>query len=487
MPTVKVCYWNVQNYGAGVVVDKWGADSNLRNTFITMFVLQQQIDVLLIMEASVNCAGALEDLVNTLNADPLERDDPPTWAGSFCGSALTSQAADPPTDESELRFKTDARVEGYAVCWRTDQTPRFRMLDGLHDIAAGIYWDDDNPDQATPTPLNMSTRGRPADWIGETTNWQVKGGYTQPNQFPYDENGLMHHWPPLQMPTTSSRNPTPLRHAKARRPVYVVLQLATAGGDRDRLCPVAVYHAPSNQTRAELGVLQSALCRELYVTNALDGNGDPDPLALVSTDRNVFGGDFNFSVSQANWNRSEYRYFTDPLNRSGDGGAGCRGAPASILPDTDRRTAVALMQSDHITPIRSISMDAYYHGKIDLAFFPRASTGARIDVPQLLLNDAVGWYAETLQMLHLHLLQLVAGLGPNQQVDALLGPQTNMGTVAVPDWVPVLSAAWGSTFVAWQAFMTQLSNGRMTGARQAAELYVIFVSDHLPLVVDVTF
>ena len=52
-------------------------------------------------------------------------------------------------------------------------------------------------------------------------------------------------------------------------------------------------------------------------------------------------------------------------------------------------------------------------------------------------------------------------------------------------WHPMICGSWGGTFLDWNAFMGQLAGGRFTAARQAAEFYHIFVSDHLPLVATI--
>jgi len=504
MPSVKVCLWNIQNYGSGAVNARWGANSALRNRFIAAFVVQQQIDVLMIMEVSRKAEPSLHDLAVQLNANPVG--GVADWVVSFCGSAITNLAANPPTLPAHLMFLTDARSEGYAVAWRSNQPARFRMLDGLHPIAQNTFPQPAAPAPPVSSPLNLSTFGRPAGALPVMAGrgaqrravpgpWEVFGGYTQPNAFPYNKGVLMNVWPDLELPATSTTNPRQLSLRKVRRPAYVVLDIVRPGvapPARTRLCPVAVYHAPSRLAGAEWGTAQSALSRELYVTNDLGANNQPNPAALVTVDHSVFGGDFNYSVQNAQW-PSEYAWFVNALGVPAAAGAGHHAAPVPPEAEAARRTTVRLFEDDHKTPIEGEEIDDYLKLKIDLAFFtdPAKDEGERINLPDVLMQaPAVGVYTPALQALHAHLTALVAGLvAPNQRLSPIHGPEylkrtRKRGGNWVEKWVPMLPGSWGSTFLNWPLFMEQLEQGKIQHARQAAELFHLFISDHLPVVVE---
>lgn len=490
MPTVKVCLWNIQNYGAPNA-NKWGADSDLRNRFISGFVLANDIDVLLIMEVLSNARESLRDLRRWLTGGLADADA--DWAVSFCGCCLFRGSSNPPEDETEVGFKTDGRSEGYAVAWRTNRVDRFRLVDALNDISLDLEYSDRNPNPPATSPLNLSTDGRPAGKDPGTDDWGVQGGYLQPEEYPYDEHGvLMDHWPDLLLPPTGAKNPSQLSLDGSRRPAYVVLELTRDAPERSRLCPVAVYHAPSKTAKAEWGAWQSGLARELYVTNSLDDDGEPMPDQFVSTNRNVLGGDFNYSVSKADW-PAWYENFVLPLDRWPDGGADCSVAPKPDLSDAERRTTVHLLEDDHTTPIVGNDIAAYLRHKIDLAFFTSTSTGERPNVPQTLLDDdSTGPYANTLVAFGARLRDLAGALGPGMRMNAAGHGPEHQKKVRVKKkrllkWVPMLSASWGSTFQNWDAMIADLDAGELTSARRAAEFYAIFVSDHLPLVVDVNF
>jgi len=59
--------------------------------------------------------------------------------------------------------------------------------------------------------------------------------------------------------------------------------------------------------------------------------------------------------------------------------------------------------------------------------------------------------------------------------------------VNVCPWKPLICGSWGGTFEDRDEFMDQLDDGRLAAARQAAEFYHIFVSDHLPMVASITW
>ncbi|HEU5135467.1 MAG TPA: hypothetical protein VFU13_10030 [Steroidobacteraceae bacterium] len=483
MPSVKVCVWNVQDFGWGNVALRWGADSDLRNRFITSFVRSQKIDVLLIMEMTTTGAPSLLDLMLTLT---FGKGQPTDWAVTSCGSALTRAAENPPTAVTQLKYKTGARQEGYAVAWRFKQTDRFTVVPALHPISGGVKVR--RAYSTVPTaPLNMTTMGRPAGNVD--ADWRPKGGYLVKNLFPYDDKTLLTKWPKLEFPGTGKWDSL-MTWTGARRPVYVVLDVAIGGGTPgQRLVPIGAYHAPSKLKRAELGALQAGLSRELYTTNTLNADGTPKGDSLVHNDRVVLGGDFNYEVPDtADW-PGYYGYFTTKYKQGYEGGAACSVVPGYNATDAARRTVVRLVKGvAHDEIITGANIGDYLSHMIDLAFFRGSGvSAARVNIPALLTDpSARAPYTPTLKMFYTHLNRLVAALVPATQRLATTGPERveNAGT-SNERWVPMLTGGWGSTFVDWATFMTQLKAGKLTASRQAAEFYRIFVSDHLPLVATI--
>ena len=493
MPSTRVCLWNVQNYGAGDTADYYGANSGLRNDFITDFVREQQIDVLMIQEASVNATASLQDLVAKLNLGP-----PPggaDWAASLCGSGLEHGSANPPANAGELTYRTDGRSEGYAVAWRTGQGARFTMVPGLNAIDTGTWAA--GGVAAPASPLNLVTEGRPAeevdvsfvDYSGpkrrrvERTDVYPAGGYTSANTVPYLHNVLQAAWPELPFPTTGRANPATLAREHTRRPAYVVLHLNINGGTPgERLCPVAAYHAPSNATQAAWGAMIAGLSRELYVTNTLGGGGAPNPAAFTYARRTVLGGDFNYEPDA--W-PGDYKYFTKVMGRGDDSGAACGTAPSRRGTRASRKTTVQLGSGHgHATPITSVNLDEYLYYAIDVVFFrDNSTTGERPNVPDLIMQGGNG-YAATLGAFYTHLNNRANNLLANEQLVAT-GIQQRANAHA--PWRAMYTSNYGNTFLSWANLLADLQNGQMANARRAAEFYTIFISDHLPLVVELTY
>lgn len=495
MPTVRVAIWNIQNYGAGDPTRKWAANSDLRNEFIALAVRQLNVQVLFIQEVSVNALGSLQNLATKLNVGGVT-----DWAVSFCGSAVTSQAQNPPANAGEMSFQTDGRSEGYAVCWRTNLLGTYSVVNGANQIAEvhPPITNAGNPNAPATTPLNLVTTGRPVGRVGvyvqqggkrkvQADEINAVGGYLRPNLLPYGEdNQLMLAWPQLDFPTTSTMNPEQLTWPKVRRPAFIVLNLNTGGNPDVSLMPVIAYHAPSNRNKAGWGALLSGLSRELYVVDGVDVNNDPDPANSVSMRRTVLGGDFNYAVPDG-WFPAEYGYFTKTLARSEKGGAACRYAPPDNV-GAARLTTVQLFDTDNQTPITSANLNAYYRYPIDLIFFrgfpANQSTGRRVNIPDILLNNG-GPYAAVLNLFDAHLNALVLGLaGPNQRMDpGNTGPQEWVNNA----WKPMLCGNYGGTFLNWNTFLNNLNNGQLNNARRTAEFYQIFISDHLPVLSEINF
>jgi hypothetical protein len=498
--------WNIQNYGAGNV-DKWGANSDVRNRLIRDFVRAHNIDVLLIMEMSVNGQPSLSDLRRKLNsAEPLVVDK--DWCISYIGSALAAGATIPPEDATDIVYGSDARVEGYAVLWRSNRAA-YDMVDALEPVATGTRWEGNNPHPPAHGPLYMSTQGRSSDNVtdhvpipGSRKRRAVQGyraltGFHPPTPFPWRADGTaMAYWPRQEMPTTSAGNNHPLAIEGARRPVYLVLNLNLPGGAAARLCPVIVYHAPSNLTRASYGALTAGLARELYVTNSVPAAGVvPSRLVIVAPDRALAGGDYNYAVNAAAW-PDEYQYYVRGFHKSWQGGAAMTERPAHTAGDDARRTSVQILQGDHVTPRAGVNSTDYFVYRIDLAFIPSAPalgvTAQRIDMVAELMADAGANYGASLHALHGQLNGVAghyAAGPPNQRrlTAGGAGPQRWSNSEQV--WKPVICGSWGGAITNWTDFMNCLNNGQTavsaTPARRSAELYHIFISDHLPLVFTV--
>jgi len=498
MPDVKVCLWNIQNYGR--IAPKYDGPTQvggnaLRNEFIARFVRRHEIDVLMIQEVQITPKRALDDLLSWLNMlYPRGFRD---WGYSSCGSTISGKWIEQAQNQFDVGFMSGARSEGYAVLWRRSQAARFTLVDGLFPIASLTA------PPAVTSPLNISELGRPTGTFTvrekvktkfRTINkFRATGGFTQPNAYPYDLNtannkyALLDAWPKLNYPPVSASHYASLVWHGVRRPVYVVLKL---GNDATNLCPVAVYHAPSSQMRATWGAFVAGLSREVYATNSVNGNG-PQPNQMRALAKTVFGGDFNWPVAYADW-PGDYKYFWTLRNKNSDGGANCSVAPAYNRGDAARRTTVQILEGDHTTPINSNDPNDYRRYKIDLAFYFGGVTAERVDLlGEVMDNPDV--YRSPIKLAYDVLIKAEKDVDASSEFVKRqmtpTGPQEERNVQRNKKWVktyvPMISGAWAGTFINWRETKKQFRAGDLTDARRAAEFIHIFISDHLPLVATI--
>lgn len=495
MVSVKVCLWNIQNFGQNA--EKYNGHglkdqaNALRNDFIARFIVANAIDVVLVQEVSSTATPALTNLQTKLNA--LNSGGAQDWSFSWCGSAIADGNVDVVRRPKHVAFRTGARTEGYAVLWRSEQTKRFTMVQALNQIAAGTNVAGKTGAAGKTSPLNISQLGRPT--ATEDGKFAAIGGFRPPVRFPYQKksNGPGYDrltvWPKLSYPPTARTDALGVQWAKSRRPVYVVLKLKD---DDDHLCVVSVYHAPSSQSRASWGAFVAGLSRELYATERVE-NGTPSGKQFRVIDKGVFGGDFNLSVNKDKW-PGDYQYFTAPFGQAAHAGANRTETPGHAEPDAKRRTTVQLLADNHKTAIKSKNADDYLKWKIDLAFCTGNVTAKRVDLLAELTTDSKGIYSGPLQSTHAFMAAVQAGIAKApatqpQRLDASTGPQKQVTSrrkeKIFHSWVPIISGAWGGTFTDWPESLKQFQAGRVTDPRRAAEFIHIFVSDHLPLVAEV--
>ncbi|HJV41708.1 endonuclease/exonuclease/phosphatase family protein [Caulobacter sp.] len=489
MVDVRVCLWNIQNFGQSTprYDGVYHVNGNaMRNQFIARLVRQHNIDVLLIQEAQADSLTALADLQRKLNALHTTKD----WAYSWCGSALARSNVDRPADFNDLTMTTGARSEGYAVLWRRNQD-RFKLVDGLTPIAYNS-----GPISVRPTsPLNISQLGRPTGKLAiggagradDQETFGATGGFTTarayPNQYDKDDDSYdnLDAWPKLNYPPTAGSDPNKLKWAKARRPVYVVLKL---GDNNTRLCPVSVYHAPSNADRSSWGAFIAGLARELYAIDKVAGlTPNPDD-AQVAT-RVVFGGDFNNSVAEDDW-PDDYNYFVAARAATIDGGAAKAVAPAVDSGDAARRTTVQILQgAQHDEPIESVDPNDYLRHKIDLLFYGGDVAARRIDLMAEVTDNDV--YDLAIKHAYKLMNDTEASVGDDEANRRMTDTGPQYKGVGSDTWKPMICGSWGGTFVDWAESCRQFQAGEITDARRAAEYIHLFVSDHMPLLATVSY
>lgn len=474
---VKVCIWNVQNYGEPVSRagrGKHGPGNERRNQFIATFVRQTQIDLLFLMEMFPTAGASLIDLLGALNSGGTT-----DWAFDLCGSCLRQAKPGPPTSENDLTYQGDGRSEGYAVFWRTNQAGRFRMVQGLHNIAEYHMWKANNPaPPAGNPPLSLVTAGRLTredarrDRDGKR-RMRVIGGCGPQDALPRNEQQqTLPDWPDLKFPTTGKSNPFSLATEKVRRPAYVVLKVKNGAGTWE-LCPVAAYHAPSFEEQAAWAPGVASLSREMYATNS-EVNLEPQAAAFDHCNNTIMGGDFNYERSV---DPSVYEGFTKALDTAPSGGAGCKSIPRPEDPEAQRKTTIRLLQGG--VPIGGDDLDNYLGLEIDLAFYRplRGISGERTNLLEILQQDS----AVMGQPLYQAVLQATGeALKPFERRPFLLGPNGPQFNGR-----PVFTGNRGARFADYRVFRNQIRAGRLSDARQIAEFLQMFVSDHLPLTLTI--
>lgn len=494
MAEVKVCLWNIQNYGQAAKRYDGNnpvSSNGLRNQFIARLMRQLDIDVLMIQETQTSVRQSLIDLQQRLNAVHAPTD----WAYSACGSAIAKRTVEEAKTPGDLTMMSGARTEGYAIAWRRNQSTRFSLVDGVYPIATVT-----GPRTAHLTsPLNISQYGRPTGNMEESDKkktFGATGGYLSSGTYPYNYNeetkeyDEQKEWAKLNYSPTAKSAPKRLQWEKVRRPAYVVMKLGKVDAD---LCPVAVYHAPSNADRSSWAAFIAGLSREVYVTNKVAGVV-PDKIDYQALKKTIFGGDFNNSVKTSDW-PGDYRYFTAGRVKTYLGGAACEVAPPSDASDADRRTTVQIVKGeDHDDPINSANTNDYLFHKIDLlfSFSDKALAAQRID----LLNEIIdsNAYDLSIKAARAMMRDIERTVGKDKTKKKLrlteTGPEEFRRTKKkgnwVEKWVPIICGSWGGTFLDWEESCKQFETGTITDARRAAEFIHLFVSDHLPLVATVT-
>ena len=106
-----------------------------------------------------------------------------------------------------------------------------------------------------------------------------------------------------------------------------------------------------------------------------------------------------------------------------------------------------------------------------------------------LLADAAHHYGPTLTALEERLQQVVNAISPlnrsREKYDRVLGPTRKVWDEEKKDWVWRSMFYKGGAFVDFPAFREDLRREQMSSARRAAELYRLFISDHLPLIASI--
>ncbi len=489
MPKIRAMSWNIQNFGTGspTYTNYKGEDSYLLVEFINSIVKHYQIDILMIMEVSQFAEGSLDNLMFALNRGLNPKDWCYDWIKGSVAQKLEVKAANAINSPNDLNWgssSVSSRSEGYAVFWRNSQTTRFKMLKASQTMSFGTNWVQGyNPAYKPDHSISLNLKGREFRLIKPPPYVSVE--YSFKNTHP-DQN-----WKDSLYPDVSKFvNPYVPRWQSVRRPAYCLIEVQSVGGERQKICPIMAYHAPSSSQVARPGIYLSALAQELYVHKAIVA--DKPTGALTYHDKAIASGDYNLDAKVGdNWT-SSYKSYYRPMNatRPENTGAACNATYTNV--DFERTTVQVnsyQFGTPTGTPIESNDIEDYYHSSIDNLFY-RGLTGVTAYVPMLpeLVMDDGHLTGPPLKLWKTQLERFAYNsTRDGWGVSDTQGPLKRM----------LVNRRWGlhplfPNMTNWKLFLRGIRIGRFEGnhdtgtggARSAAEFTHDFVSDHLPLIVE---
>jgi hypothetical protein len=474
---VRVMAWNLQNFGGlGPSYRRVkGTNSSVLAQFVADVVVGSNVDVLAVMEVQESARNSLDNVARAL----IARTGDTSWMYDWIPSALaiTGQPATEVsvTSSEDLSWASGScspRREGYAVFWR-DQSAGFRMLSAPNDISLGTRW------VTGYQPRLPSRHAISLSLVGRKTTTQAHVAYYFGPEAPFDQAHPASRWEPSFYPEVSTgTNPYSSYWELVRRPAYFVLQVG-AGSDRDTVWPIQVFHAPSNAGLAGRGTVLAALGRELYVMQQVH-NWRPAG-GLTYHAKATAAGDYNLNVaeqSQASW-KGAYSYYYKPFTGNGAGLRDAVNQPTRSVPTELKLVDWTAGHPDPDSPILKPDLSAYYSRPIDNIFSRDVPGRQEVTLlPQAVLAGGALTGAPVQRFFPLLLNAMQEGTA----YDAHRGP-LKYASPLIPD-------IWN-----WQRFYAGVAQGYFDGtdwdkgtggARSAAQLIRTFVSDHLPVVVELT-
>ncbi len=473
MPHIRYMSWNVQNYGQNTAFYSLlkGANSFRLARFIARLVNRYSIDILGVMEVTPTAYPHLVSLVQALNNVMGVTDWCFDWVKGSVDNNLPASAVNAP---GNLTWKSGMRQEGYAFFWRNGSADftmlraEFNMSEGARRLAAYA------PAYFPGNAVSLSLMGR--DIVPS------RGGSARPrpstNVNPAAVNALDFDY--AYYPDVSKNvGAWSVFWSEVRRPAYVMIRMTMAGTNAQKVVPIVLFHAPSNQAMAKLGTFICGLARELYAVKDIDVNRRPTG-ALIHPLKFIASGDYNARVSTtdttwANFYYSFYNGFAATVATNPAGGANGTAMYDNTAPIA---TTVQIQQFNNGLfngpPILGANPNDYSFSSID-DMFRRGLTlhGGSDYFVWDLVTEVMAGHADIVLGIQAYAAGLNAiAAGAAGGVDAAEGPLDANG-----------DALFGF-FTDWNAFIADVNNGRFTTARSAAEFVRMFVSDHSPLVID---
>lgn len=489
---LRVMIWNVQNFGQGTVFYNLtkGANSSLLAQFIgRMAAAQPNLGVIFLMEVMPGSLADLTQVMDALNA--VASGGLNDWMFDWIkGSVGQNNPAAPVNAPGDLAWRSGERAprqEGYAVFWRNGH-PDFEMMHAETAMSEGAWRDAAyaplyDPGQVLSLSLTGRdvTRVRPASpRLRPVANFNT-GGAPWGGVFPtscYPDVGRAY-------------GATSLYYNYTRRPAYAVIRLTAPGAQDAKVLPIMAFHAPSHKPVAGAGTFVAAMSRELYALKAIAAETPTGPLFRPL--KFIAGGDFNIAANAANaW---EYFYGgflrgfnaltpTPPLGQPYGGAnasgsvAGAAGVPTTVQIKT--RNGAGVFNGP---PITGGAVANYKFSAIDNGFY-RGFIPSYVNVWDM-VDEVMGpgggpmnaGIQAGIQGYMVHLFGLAIANGGS---DPDTGPQNALGQ-PVFDFFGNYAGGVGR----WNDFFWDVCMGQFQTPRAAAVFYRMFVSDHLPILVQI--
>jgi hypothetical protein len=450
LPTITYMSWNIQNLGQNTEMSNAARGTNAAQfaDFLAAMVVEKDIDIVGVMEVRPGSNAYLDSILTALdNADPLY-----AWYYDYIKSTVAVPLGTAVNSNAELGWASGARTEGYAIFWRT--IPGFAMQGAATNTSEGTIHFGGNPPLAFGSCLSLSQEGRllaGGGFVRAAAGYDPlipAGGNWGPSLYPSAQKSL-------------SANP---RWQGSRRPATCTIQLTTGANPP---CTISIFHSPSKQPRAWYGTYIAGLAKELYAVP----NGGGGLTALTDT---IASGDYNTSATNY-WDT--YDSFYANFGNTGGDGANCNETydNATAIPTT---VQLNTWQAGTFTgpAIAGATPDDYYFSSIDNIFW--RSTGADEAVVWGLIESCEAGGSMTgapIQAYHGYLQGLVAAATLAGYGLTAGCPNDSAGNPLFPN------------ITNWANFLTDVFNGTFTSSRRAAEFVRIFLSDHLPLRLELTY
>lgn len=316
MPAIRTMFWNIETFGDQM---KTRGNYAAMCNFVARVAFNQGADILAIMELRSAGVPHLYTLAQALNNAYGPAGD---WYYDWIrGAVRTDIGGAPVNDANDLAMDVDHH-EGYAVFWNDAQHPNFTMLGTSNAYSAGSLRPVPAGGIGAPPPARI-----PANVLGLVLEGRAQGALVN-NWFnaPPFAPVAGAAWGNLNFSQSNPINVGDVKRGGPRRPCYFVIEVQGRAAPNNtlehRFVPMLVYHATSNARSRRLNTQLSGYSRQLYSVNT----NPAGPPIWVTAQNAVIAGDFNVDANKRNEGEAggvAYDAYTVFTHAFVNGGAGC--------------------------------------------------------------------------------------------------------------------------------------------------------------------